>query len=356
MARGYASAFKAVVAFALVCLATGASAADNSAAPIEWIDVHTHPIGGRRLPDYQGAVDAALAIMQESGIRHMVMMPPPQAPPGNFDYPDFARAIKPHAARLSFLGGGGTLNVMLQQAAGEQAVPEATARRFDEKAAEILAAGALGFGEITAHHLSLLPDHPYEAVAADHPLLLRLARIAAHHDVVIDLHFDPVTEELTAPGWMSSPPNPRVFRPNIDAFERLLEHDRKAKIVWAHAGSDMLGQWTVALSRKLLEKHPNLYMSLRLGPGRAPANHPLMPNGAIKAQWLELLTDFQDRFVIGNDQFFLGAGVQGGPAATFAQRAATNRYRTQQLLSALPEPARSKIARDNAKRIYRIPD
>lgn len=355
MARTLALALSAFAAATLMWLPPG-PAASARAAGIEWIDVHSHPIGGKRLADYQGAVDAALAIMAESSLRHIVLMPPPQVQQGAFDQADFAHILKPHPSRLSFLGGGGTLNVMLQRAAGTELVPESVTQRFEEEAAAILAAGARGFGEISAHHLSILPGHPYESVAADHPLLRQLASIAARHDVVIDLHFDPVSEELTAPDWMSSPPNPRVFRPNVEAFERLLAHERKAKIVWAHAGSDLLGHWNVALSRRLLEAHPNLHMSVRMAPGRVPAHHPLTPAGALKPEWLALLTDFADRFVIGADQFFLGSGVMGGPAATFAQRSAANRQRTQQLLAQLPEPARSLIARENAKRLYRLPD
>src|SRR3970040_1751985 len=56
--------------------------AQTSAAPprIEWIDVHVHLIGGRGAwRDYEGAVSAALAVMDEAGIRKMVVMPPPQA-------------------------------------------------------------------------------------------------------------------------------------------------------------------------------------------------------------------------------------------------------------------------------------
>lgn len=94
---------------------------------------------------------------------------------------------------------------------------------------------------------------------------------------MIDLHFDVVVEDIRAPEWLASPPNPASFRANLPGFERLLAHNRGARIVWAHAGSDMLGGWTVDLSRRLLAAHPNLFMSIRMAPGHAPANHPLTP-------------------------------------------------------------------------------
>ncbi len=332
------------------------SARRGTAERVQWIDVHAHPVGGRgAYTDYASAVKAAVSVMEESGIAKMVLMPPPQPPgtPPPFDFESFAAVAKLYGSRFAFLGGGGSLNPMIQQAGRHATVDDHLRKRFEERAAEILQAGAVGFGEITAHHLSLLSGHPYESVPADHPLLLLLADIAARHDVVIDFHFDPVVEEMKAPDWLASPPNPAVFHANLAAFERLLEHNRRAKIVWAHAGSDQLGQWNVPLSRNLLEKHPNLYMSLRMAPARAPQNHPLTPDEQLKSEWLQLLSDFSDRFVIGGDQFFAAAGIGQGPGTNFAQRARGIRQRTNMFLAALPESLARKIGYDNAMRLYK---
>lgn len=329
----------------------------SSGERIQWIDVHVHPIGGRGVyADYPGAVKAAVSVMEESGIAKMVLMPPPQPPgiPPPLDFESFAAVAKRYGSRFAFLGGGGSLNPMIQQAGRHGTIDDHLRKRFEEQAAEILQAGAVGFGEITAHHLSLLSGHPYESVPADHPLLLLLADNAARREVVIDFHFDPVVEEMKAPDWLASPPNPAVFHANLAAFERLLEHNRRAKIVWAHAGSDQLGQWNVPLSRKLLEKHLNLYMSLRMAPARAPQNHPLTPDGQVKLEWLQVLSDFSDRFVIGGDQFFAGAGIRQGPGTNFAQRAREIRQRTNMFLAALPESLARKIGYDNALRLYKL--
>ncbi len=327
---------------------------------IEWLDIHVHFVGGKSgRQDYEGAARAAVEVMDESGIRKMVVMPPPQdysnAP--NYDYDSFVEAVKRLPARFAFLGGGGSLNVMLQAAGDSRELSNELRREFEQKADEILRHGGVGFGEIAAHHLSHVPGHPYESVAADHPLLLLLADIAGRNNALIDFHFDLVTEEMKAPGWLSSPPNPRLFRPNLAAFERLLEHNRKAKIVWAHAGSDMLDHWTVELSRRLLGKHPNLYMSLRLAPGRAPQNHPLNKDNEIRPGWLQLLRDFPDRFVIGGDQFLVSPSVRGGgPGVEFSQRAPIVRERTRLFLAALPADLSRKIALENAIRLYGLKD
>jgi len=328
---------------------------------IEWIDVHAHLVGGRadQGEDYRGAVAAAVAAMDEARIRKMVVMPPPQVRgmPGLHDSDRFVAALTHHPGHFAFLGGGGTLNVMLQEAGPERAIGDGLRRRFEEQALAILRQGAAGFGEITAHHLSHLPDHPYESVPADHPLLLLLADIAARHDVVIDFHFDLVASDMRSPEWLASPPNPPLLRANLAAFERLLAHNRKAKIVWAHAGSDMLGHWTTDLSRDLLARHPNLSMSLRMAPGRAPENHPLTPTLEMKPEWLRLLQDFADRFVLGGDQFIVSPSVRGGgPAVTFAQRAPRMRERTRAFLDALPPELARRIARENAMRLYRLQD
>jgi len=349
-----------------LCFATlalfGAAGATQAAeiGRIEWIDVHTHLIAGRgSQQDYEGAVEAAFAAMEEAGIRKMILMPPPQPDgnPRNYDYDSFSELLKSRAARFTFLGGGGSLNPMLQGAGRAAQVSDKLRREFEDKANEILRDGAAGFGEISAHHLSLTPGHPYESVAADHPLLLLLADIAARNGVLIDFHFDVVAEDMKAPDWLSSPPNPKTFGANLAAFERLIEHNRKARIVWAHAGSDMLGYWTTELSRKLLEKHPNLYMSLRMGPGRAPQNHPLTRANEIRPDWMRLLQDFSDRFVIGGDQFFVSPSVQGrGPGIEFSQRAPMVRERTRLFLSALPTDLYRKVASENTMRLYRLKD
>lgn len=353
----------ALISIGLVALGPALLVRDGSslaAAPggVRWIDVHVHLIGGGAGPQgFAEAARAALAAMDEAGIRTMVAMPPPQVSgqPGVFDYDGFLPAIKPHPARFAFLGGGGSLNPMLQAAAQETSIGDDLRRRFEAKAAEILQQGAAGFGEMTAHHLSLQPGHPYEVVAPDHPLLRLLADIAARHDVVIDLHLDLVVEDTKTPERLSSPPNPPVLRANLAALERLLDYNRTAKVVWAHAGSDQLGYWTAELSRELLRKHGNLYMSLRMGPGLMPQNFPLTPAGVVKPEWLRLLQEFPDRFVLGGDQFFLAPALQGrGPAGLFSQRAPAIRERTRAFLNALPPELAQKIGYENAIRLYRL--
>jgi len=325
-----------------------------------WIDVHAHAVAGSLGEEvYRALMRAVAGVMEPAGITTMILMPPPQ-PAGRamlVRAENLAPAVQAYPGRLAYLGGGGSLNPMLQEAGEQRTVDAALRQRFEERAERILADGAIGFGEIAIHHLSMVEGHAYESVPADHPLLLLLADIAARHKVVIDLHLDLVVEDMATPAWLTSPANPRRLKANLAGFERLLAHNRGARIVWAHAGSDNIGQWTVQLSRALLARHPNLFMSLRMTPGRVPANHPLGPGGITQA-WLSLLADYPDRFVIGGDQFFVppeaaaGRGGSGGPARIFAQWAEGVRQRTRAFLARLPDDLAHRIGYENARRLY----
>jgi hypothetical protein len=318
----------------------------------QWIDAHVHLVGDRS--GLQGAVAAAVAAMDDAGIRTMVIMSPPNISGGRlWDVDDVLPVLTPRA-RFAFLGGGGTLNPIIQDTKPE-AVDDAVRQRFEARAEDFIKKGAAGFGEIAAHHLSHVQGHPYESVSADHPLLLLLADVAARHQAVIDLHFDVVAEDTKTPEWMSVPPNPPLLRANLAAFERLLAHNRGARIVWAHAGSDPLGWWTPALSRRLLMAHPNLSMSLRMAPGGAPQNRSFDLGSGVPPAWLALFQEFSDRFVMGGDEFIAAPSVRGaGPGISFSQMAPMMRQRSRAFLAALPPDLAKKIGAENALRLYKL--
>ena len=219
-------------------------------------------------------------------------------------------------------------------------------RKFKERAEQILRDGAVGFGEMSSEHLSVSPGQAYETAPPDHPLLLLLADIAAERGVPIDLHLDVVPQAMPLPLGLKSPPNPPELHENLAAFERLLDRNTRARIVWAHAGSDDIGYRTPELCRRLFEAHPNLYMEIRIDPLLPGKNSP-MSEGRIKPDWLRLLTAFPDRFLIGSDQHYGSGRIMTGP------------QRWQMvvlLLNQLPSELRRKIAAENALRIFPIPN
>lgn len=331
-------------------------AGEGTAASVQspWIDVHVHLVGRGGIA---AAPQAVLDLMQRAAIRKLVLMPTPQ-PTSQPDYEALVPVARSNAQRFAFLGGGGTLNPMIHAHRDASQVTDEVKRQFESKADEIINSGASGFGEIAAFHPSVMPGHPYEFVPPDHPLFLLLADVAARREVVIDLHMDLVVEPTAPRGPLANPTNPPMFEPNLAAFERLLAHNRKAKLVWAHAGSDFVGHWTVARSRELLRNHPNLYMSLRLG-GGLPFNRPLDQTSTLRPEWLGLFREFPDRFVIGSDSFHVGAGMGGGgkgPATFFAPGNEQKAQAARSLLSQLPAKLAAKIGHENAVRLYKLKD
>lgn len=318
-----------------------------------WIDVHFHLVAEKGSREgFEEAARAALQIMEADGIRTILVMSPPR-PSGGADFESFAEIVKKHAPRIAMLGGGSTLNPMLYEATKSADVSDEVRRRFEETAERIIASGAKGFGEITAHHVSMSPSHPYEWMPPDHPLFLLLADIAARHDVPIDFHFDPVPADVATPSGLSGGNNPPVLRENVAGFERLLAHNRKAKIVWAHAGSDPVGFFTPQLVRRLLGSHANLSLSIR--PLAPFPGSMLNPKVGVNRDWIMLLREYPDRFVLGSDSFVAPGGFRASEAVQmFAQRARMQRSGIRKLISMLPADVARRIAHENAERLYKL--
>lgn len=208
------------------------------AQSILFIDTHAH-FDPPSICCFPAAAESALAEMKRANISKSVLMSPPQPKkgPNNYDIEELLPALMKYPDRFALLGGV-SLNIMIHGTPPD-AVSEQSRTAFRERAQKILALGAVGFGEIAVEHFALPqmgPNHPYEAVPGDHPLLLLLADIAAEGDVSIDIHFDVIPEDMPLRPPMKSPPNPAQLRQNLSAFERLLAHSRKAKFIWAHAG------------------------------------------------------------------------------------------------------------------------
>jgi predicted TIM-barrel fold metal-dependent hydrolase len=314
--------------------------AELAPAAAAYIDAHIHM-------DEKDAADAAALVVQAMGRLNgtrAVIQTEPYGPgnPAAWDIETVLGAVKAHAGRLSLAGGGGTLNPMLLEAyrTGD-AGPEAR-RRLRERAEAILRQGAVGFGELSNEHF-VLPTAPvkdYEHFPADAPLMLLLADIAAEHDVPIVLHMEAVPRDM--PSGLP-PPNPPMLHANIEALERLLSHNPKTRLIWAHAGSDNTGFRTPGLMRRLLKAHSNLYMEIKYDPGALGRNPPVA-DGALKPDWLQLFADFPDRFILGSDQHY------DPPSTARLTRAQAG----VSLLNLLPAPLRQQIAVDNPTRIYRL--
>ena len=338
--------------------ATGPSAAGP------WVDVHMHLVAGMtgRGPgsrsDFDSAVENAIREMDQFGIAVALVLPPPQVDDQRpYDHADFAAALRRFGGRFAYLGGGGLLNAMIHRYQDTAKVTESTKREFATAAEKIIDAGAIGFGEMALLHLSATQGHPYEFVPANHPLFLVLADVAARRDVPIDLHMDAVDGETPTPPNFSSPPNPPRLADTIGGLERLLRHNPKARVVWAHGASDPVGPMSPTTIGRLMDAHANLFVSLRIVGAQAPTmKNKVLAAGGIEPAWRELIVRHPDRFVIGTDSFMVAATMRGsGPGTTFAERSTPKLQATLHFLSLLPPELARKLARDNATRIYRLP-
>jgi predicted TIM-barrel fold metal-dependent hydrolase len=309
-----------------------------------FVDVHAH----LDPTDINASIRIALAAMRKENAARIFFLASPStfsmAPKDRFDSELLLSATKDYRDKLSVLGGGGTLNAMIQQAVESGDAGPAVQKKFKDRAEEILRQGAIGFGEMTAEHFPT--STPYQYAPADHPLFLMLADIAAEHNVPIDLHMEAVPQDMPLPSHLKSPPNPTHLHANVAAFERLLAHNPRAKIIWDHAGWDNTGYRTPELCRRLLQAHANLYMELKLDAQDVEMNPPLVngASGPLKPEWMKLLQAYPDRFIIGSDQHY-PMPEQAGP------------QRWQEivvLFNQLPGDLRLKIGTENATHIYNL--
>jgi hypothetical protein len=315
------------------------------------IDVHTH---FQTIPykDLEASHKTALATMDRLNIAKSLLMPPPFATSSQqsfYDIEDILFTVKANPDRFAVLGGS-SLNVMIHSTPAE-AVDDSIRAKFRKRAQEIVALGAVGFGEIAMLHVSIPamgPKHAYEMVPGDHPLLLLLADIAAENDVPIDLHFDLVPEDMPLPEVLrANALNPVTLQGNLPAFKRFLAHNAKTKIVWSHVGFEPLLTRSPSVVREMLQTYPNLYMSFRLnrsGPKPAAA---LDADGKLKPVWLELIQAFPDRFMLGGDSFYARNGIARGSSEEGLRN-------LRSLIEQLPDDVGRKVSSENAIRVYRL--
>ncbi len=143
--------------------------------------------------------------------------------------------------------------------------------------------------------------------------------------------------------------NPPLLHANIAAFERLLAHDRRARIVLANFGEDPTGQFSLALARRLLAAHPNLYLivtPLPVRDGESFETSPFNTGGNLRREWLQLVADFPDRFPLGSLSFHAAAPNGQRRAAPDAVGPA------RKLIAALPADLRHRLTVDTALALY----
>lgn len=150
-------------------------------------------------------------------------------------------------------------------------------------------------------HYSFSQKHIFTQVSADHPLFLLLGDIAARADMPIDVHMEAAPQDQPTPQQLirRSRRNPEITRATIPGFERL----------------------------------DNRIHDDRWRP---------------KPEWVALMREFPDRFMVGADEFIHVPGTprRVGPPGGFGK--------TWSVIRNLPPDLRPKLARHNAVRVYRL--
>lgn len=342
----------------VLCCAAGAQGALAQAPSprASMIDVHSH-FQADRTRHFPSALRTALAKMDELGIARTVLMPPPLVSRGAnyYDIEELRFAADQHPDRVAIMGGS-SLNVMIHDTDPKD-VNDAVKARFRVRVDEIVAQGAVGFGELGVHHVSIPAmgaNHAYESVPADHPLFLLLADLAAERGLPIDLHLDLVPEAMPLPEVLRpNRLNPDTLAENAEAFKRLLSHNPKARFVWSHVGFEPLLTRHPQRVRQWLKAYPNLYMSFRVNKGGPNPAAAMTAEGQLKQPWLDLIREFPDRLMIGSDAFYDQGGIARGSGDP-GQDQGVRWLRS--LVDALPAPLAEAVASRNAMRLYKLAD
>ncbi len=340
------------------CVIVGllAGLASAGAQNLPMVDSHSHFQAGKDR-NFQTALTRALQEMDQVGIVRTLLMPPPlprDQGPMYYDIEDLQFAAIQAPGRVSLLGGS-SLNVMIH-AVAPQDVTDAMKTAFAARVKAILDQGAVGLGEIAIHHVSIPamgPQHAYELIAADHPLLLLLADLAAERDVPIDLHMDLVSEDMPLPSFLRpNPLNPDTLPANAQAFKRLLRHNPKTRFVWSHVGFEPLLTRSPDVVRAWLQEFPKLYMSFRVNRGTPNPAAALLPDGRLKPTWASLINAFPDRFLLGSDSFYDASGVARGGSEPGSSQGLRG---LRALVNSLPPAVAEAVASGNAIRLYKLP-
>ena len=320
---------------------------DDSDTIIPWIDTHAHPTGYETDCVSETCISSAVATMAEYGVMKTIFMHPPAASANEESEASIATAVSYDEDHLFYGAGGSVLNARIQRTDDDGSVSTPLQNTFTNKVQELIDAGGIVcFGETTALHLSYAESHAFEETAPNTPLFYILADMAADNGIPIDIHMDAVAETMDTPSHFTdlSSNNPDQIQANIANFEILLAYNRDAKIVWAHVGRDTTGDMTASRVNSLMASHPNLY--LQIHPVRGPVQSEksiIDGSGTIRSEWMTVLETYEDRIVLGSDNFYEGTDGDGNELNL-----------VQNFLQQLSSDLATKIGCENPVTIYNL--
>lgn len=159
-------------------------------------------------------------------------------------------------------------------------------------------------------HKGIGEFHVHVMDTANRPLLAEVARMAVERDIPVHIHSGP------------------------DPVHLFFELEPDITVIWAHSG---LGD-PPSVILETMSAHPNLWADTSL------REYGIMDGDRINTEWLEILTRFQDRMMVGSDTWV------NGQWENYESIMADHRT----YLNLLPRDIAEKIAYRNAERLFGV--
>jgi hypothetical protein len=176
-----------------------------------------------------------------------------------------------------------------------------------------------GIGELFINKNSKKQRKHNRKVKADAPIFRDLYQLLAKHGAFLAFHMEGDSDSM---GQMES----------------LLESDRNGRIIWNHCGTNTSSSDV----RKLLERNSNLFCELSKRYLVKGNQRNIFSKSQVDSDWLELIEDFSDRFMIGTD------------AHSIKQYHQYIKVVREGLLSRLSPSTIRKVAYENAQHLFNL--
>lgn len=156
------------------------------------------------------------------------------------------------------------------------------------------------------HRYAAIGEFHVNGMDADLPNIRGIVQLARRYDLFLHAHAD------------------------ADAVARMFGHDRKARILWAHAGFE-----EPAVIARMLARYPRLWCDLSM-------RSDIASDGSILPRWREIFVNYPRRFLVGSDTY---VPEQWHVVESDARW-------TRNWLADLPVPVRERIAYKNGEELF----
>lgn len=326
---------------------------------MKYIDTHAHIA-----PDTN--YDAIISSMDASGVSHIGIMPR-----GGSEESDVLDFYAQYPDRVLPFYGGSDIQTLFMEG-GVKVETEGMkffrgyreewwGERLDEIMGyfeqELTAAPYKGIGELRIRHYGNGPripekEHDYD-FPADSNFMFRLVNLAAKLNLPVAVHMECETK-----GEYLSFLHRQAEKDTLLMLERLLAHNRSARIIWAH-----LGRASPEQLDGMLERHPNLYTdisdimpqgqhacgvsseALEVYAEYTLKNSIIDDGGHLKPEWKRVFEKNSSRIMMGTDAM---------SAKGYGKMYQALTDQIHDVLSELSEDAGRMIAFGNAQKVFAI--